>query len=81
VAFSLFHEKIEALIHELPRSNEISPEVRDQLVSEMKAGRELITAPKVQREWIDILLVRPLKWLAEKSGSAIKTREMVISLH
>lgn len=69
--FSRFDKNLEALIGELHRSNEISGEVREQLVSELWAGREIIGAPKPQRALIDLLLVGPLKWLSEKSGSAI----------
>ena len=62
---------IEALFGELRQSKEISGEVRDQIISELRAGRELLHAPKPQRDLIDLLLVKPLKWVAEKSGSAI----------
>ena len=72
--FSRFDKNLEALIGELHRSNEISGEVRDQLVSELWAGRKIIAAPKPQRGLIDLLLVTPLKWLAEKSGSAIVSK-------
>ena len=71
VEFNEFDKDMKALIDELRRSNEISGEVRDQLLSELRAGSEIITGPKPQRGLIDLLLVRPLKWLAEKSGSAI----------
>ena len=69
--FSRFDKNLEALIGELLGSNEISGEARDQLVCELWAGREIIGAPKPQRALIDLLLVGPLKWLSEKSGSAI----------
>ena len=69
--FARFNKNLEGLIGELRQSNEISGEVRDKLVSELRSGKELITGPKPQRDLIDLLLVRPLKWLAEKSGSAI----------
>ena len=69
--FSRFNKNIEALLIELRQSNEISGELRDQLVSELKAGRELAAAPKPPRDLIDVSLVRPLKWLADKSGSAM----------
>ena len=71
VEFREFDKAMKALIGELRQSNEISGEVRDQLLSELRAGSEIITGPKPQRGLIDLLLVRPLKWLAEKSGSAI----------
>jgi hypothetical protein len=69
--FSRFNKNIEALIGELRQSNEISGEVRDQLLSELRAGGEIITAPKPQHDLINLLLVKPLKWLVDKSGSAI----------
>jgi hypothetical protein len=72
--FSRFDKNLEALIAELHGSNEISGEVRDQLVSELWAGREIIGAPKPQRDLVDLLLVRPLKWLIEKSGSAMVSK-------
>jgi hypothetical protein len=72
--FRRFNNNIEALIAELSQSNEISGEVRDQLLSELRAGREIITAPKPQRDLIDLLLLKPLKWLADKSGSAIVSK-------
>ena len=72
--FKQFNTDFELLIRELRYSNEISGEIRDQLLSELKAGREIITGPKPQRDLIDLLLVRPLKWLAEKSGSAIVSK-------
>ena len=50
-------------------SNEIPPEVRGQLTSEMKAGTEILSAPKVDRTLVDLLLIRPLKYVAEKCAS------------
>jgi hypothetical protein len=72
--FRRFNTDIELLIRELRYSNEISGEVRDQVLSELKAGREIITGSKPQRDLVDLLLVKPLKWLAEKSGSAIVSK-------
>ena len=72
--FSRFDKNLEALISELLGSNEISGEVRDQLVCELWAGREIIGAPKPQRDLIDLLLVRPLIWLIENSGSAMVSK-------
>jgi hypothetical protein len=45
--------------------------VRDQLSAEINAGTTLLKAPKVNRNWIDLLLVKPLKYIAEKGGSAV----------
>ena len=72
--FGRFDKNLEALIGELLGSNEISGEVRDQLVCELWAGREIIGAPKPQHDLIDLLLVRPLIWLIEKSGSAMVSK-------
>lgn len=72
--FIRFDKNLEALIGELHRSNEISGEVREQLVSEMWAGREILGAPKPQRDLIERLLIKPLKWLIEKSGSAMVSK-------
>jgi len=72
--FRHFNTNFELLISELRYSNEISGELRDQLLSELKAGREIITGPKPQRDLVDLLFLRPLKWLAEKSGSAVVSK-------
>ena len=69
--FARFNKNMEGLIGELRQSNEISTEVRDQLISELGAGREIIVGPKPQRDLIDLLIIEPLKWLVEKSRSAI----------
>ena len=70
-AFSRFANNFESLIGELHRSIEIAGELRDHLLSELRAGGEIITGPKPQRDLIDLFLVRPLKWLSEKSGLAM----------
>ncbi len=71
VAFRESEAKLDELIHVLRQSNEIAGETRDQLIAEIKAGRELLTAPKPDRNLLDVLLVRPLMYLAEKANSAI----------
>jgi hypothetical protein len=69
--FRKFEAKLDELLEAIRRSNEISGEVRDQLKAEITAGRTLLKAPKADRTWIDFLLVRPLRYLAEKVGSAV----------
>jgi hypothetical protein len=73
VEYKNFNIKMDALIKQLQigGSNEISGDVCNQLLSEMTAGRELLKGPKPSRDLIDLLLVRPLKWLAEKAAGAI----------
>jgi hypothetical protein len=41
------------------------------VLAELAAGRELLKGPKPNRDLIDLLLVRPLKYLAEKAAGAI----------
>jgi hypothetical protein len=59
-----------ACITELRKSNEMAGEVRDQLIAELTAGRALISAPKSARKLIDLLLIGPLQYIADKAGSA-----------
>ena len=47
---------------------------------EITAGTTLLKAPKTDRTWIDLLLVRPLKYLAEKVGSAVINRLATVAL-
>jgi hypothetical protein len=71
--FRELNRTLKELLQEMrrSRSNEIAGEVRDQLTAEITAGRTLLTAPKANRNWIDLLLVKPLKYIAEKGGSAV----------
>ena len=68
--FRRFNVTLEESISQLPHSNEISGELRDKLISEITAGRTILTGPKPGRDLIELLIVRPLKWLMEKAGSA-----------
>jgi hypothetical protein len=43
--------------------NAIAPEVRQQVIAETSAGTAILEAPKADRGLIDLLLIRPLKWL------------------
>jgi hypothetical protein len=69
--FRKFETTLDELLEAMRRSNEIAGEVRDQLTAEITAGRTLLKAPKADRNWIDLLLLRPLKYIAEKGGSAV----------
>jgi hypothetical protein len=73
VDFKNFNTTIDALVKQLQfgRSNAISGEVCAQLLSEITAGREILKGPKPIRELVDLLLLRPLKYLAEKAAGAI----------
>jgi hypothetical protein len=61
--------RLEAVFDALRGNNDLSPEVKGQLLAELKAGRQILEAPKPERNLVDLLLVRPLQWAAEKAGS------------
>jgi len=63
--------KLDALVTELRRSNEISGEVRDQLLAEITAGKALLTAPKPNATLIELLLKRPLTFIAKQGAGTI----------
>lgn len=70
VEFRDFNEKFGELIEELHRSNELAGEVREKLIAEMAAGRTILQSPKPDPKLIDLLLKRPLSYIAGKAGGA-----------
>jgi len=67
-----FDAAIDELLLLMRESNTIAGETRDQLVAELKAGFEILRAPKANPKLIELLLVGPLKYLADKAaGPAI----------
>ena len=68
-----FNIQMDALVKQLQfgGSNEISGDVCAQILSEITAGRALLEGTNPSRDLIDLLLVRPLKYLAEKAAGAI----------
>jgi hypothetical protein len=72
IDYKNYNIKMDALVKQMQTggSNEISGDVCAQLLSEMMAGRDLLKGPQPSRDLIDLLLVRPLKWLAEKAAGA-----------
>ena len=71
VEFRESNTKLDELIRLLRQSNEIAGETRDQLIAEITAGRVILTAPKPDRNLLDVLLVRPLLYLANRGTSAV----------
>jgi hypothetical protein len=59
---------LSALIDQLRRSNAIAGDLRDQLIAEMRAGFELLEAPKPSRTQLYVLLFTPLKYLGKKAA-------------
>ena len=84
--FKTFNATMDALVRKLVQSNEISGEVRAQLLSEMTAGRELLKGPKPSRECIENFLMKPLKFLARTvtsttiSESANKASDVLLKM-
>jgi hypothetical protein len=71
VEFRNFDTTINGLVNRLSVSNEISGDVRGQLLAEIAAGREALKAPKVNRDLIKLLLIGPLTFLAKTVASSI----------
>jgi hypothetical protein len=69
--FREFNASMKELLGELRHSNTIAGEVREKLAGEMEAGTTILATPKADPKIIDILLVRPLKYIAEKSAGSI----------
>jgi hypothetical protein len=69
--FREFTTKVDDLLGELRRSNEINNEVRDKLVGEITAGMAILRAPKPDPKMVDVLLIRPLKYLADKAAGPV----------
>jgi hypothetical protein len=72
--FRKFSAKVDELVDQLCRSNELSSEVRTQAAAEITAGRALLTSSKADASLVNLFLTRPLKWLAEKAGSALVSK-------
>ncbi len=72
--FREFGEKVIELVDQLQRSNEISGEVREKLLAEMAAGMAILRSPKPDPKLIDLLLRRPLAYVADKAvGTVVST--------
>jgi hypothetical protein len=71
--FKNFNVAADALVKQLQTggSNEISGDVCAQVLSEITAGRELLKAPKPNRELIQVLLVNSLEFLMKTAAGAI----------
>jgi hypothetical protein len=73
VEFKNFNTSIGMLVGhlELGRSNEISGELSAQVLSAIKAGRELLKGPKPNRDLIQLLLIKPLEFLATTATGSV----------
>lgn|SRR5262245_44986982 len=69
--FRELNAKLDELTNQLRRSNEISGEVRDQLIAEITAGKALLAAPKPNATLIELLLKRPLAFIVKQGAGTI----------
>jgi len=76
--FSKFKGTIVDLREALRGANAIGPEVRQQLIAETSAGVELLEAPKTDRGWIDLLLIRPLTWLSTMAEAGERITQLAL---
>jgi hypothetical protein len=65
------NDTLRQLLTAIEGSNEASAEVRRQLSAEMTAGTALLQAPKVEPNAIQLYLINPLKWIAEKFAAVV----------
>jgi hypothetical protein len=66
-----FGETMDRLLIELRQSNTIAGEVRDKLIAEMEAGLRILTSPKPDPKLIEVLLMRPLKYIGDKAAGPV----------
>jgi hypothetical protein len=64
-------EKIDELVAAVEASNDFpgDPELKEQLIAELSAGRRLLEAAKVQVSAVRTALGPPLRWILEKAGA------------
>jgi hypothetical protein len=58
--FREFNKRLDKIIVLLSKSNAIAGDTRQQLIAEIKAGRELLASPRPNRVLVALLLERPL---------------------
>lgn len=69
--FRAFNAKVDELLDALRHSNELAGEVRDKIVAEIRAGLEILKSPKPDRQQVEVLLVRTLKYVADKAAGPV----------
>jgi hypothetical protein len=61
--------RLDELILQLAQSSKIDNVKRDQLVAALRAGRQYLFAPRARRDFVDDLVVRPLRRIAKLAPS------------
>jgi hypothetical protein len=69
--FRALNTKLDTVLEELRKSNEISGVLREQLVSEIEAGRRILESPRPDRGLVKVLLVHSLRWIIAAAGGGI----------
>jgi hypothetical protein len=64
--FADFEQKMAQLLGALRDTNDLSPEAKDQVAGELRAGMELIKTPKPDKSALQTYLLRPLQWLTKE---------------
>jgi hypothetical protein len=59
--FREFNKRLDKIIELLGKSNAIAGDTRQQLIAEIKAGRELLASPRPNRGLVILLLQNPLR--------------------
>jgi hypothetical protein len=69
--FRAFEDKMSQLLAEMGKSNVIAGEVRDKLNAEIGAGMTILKSPKPDRRVIEVWLLQPLCYIADKALGAV----------
>lgn len=69
--FGELNAKLDRIIGLLDRSNQFPGDTQKQLAAEIQAGQTLLTAPRPDRNLIDLLLTHPLHFIATAAAGAV----------
>jgi hypothetical protein len=79
--FREFDKRLDKIVALLAKSNAIAGDTRQQLIAEIKAGREILASPRPNRALVALLLERPLKFIAEAVAAGIIADQTIQALH
>jgi hypothetical protein len=69
--FRELNANITELLAELRRSNTMAGETGAKLMGEIEAGMAILRAPKPDPKMVELLLARPLKYIADKAAGPV----------
>jgi hypothetical protein len=79
--FREFNKRLDKIIELLAKSNAIAGDTRQQLIADIKAGREILASPRPNRALVALLLERPLKFIAEAVAAGLIADQTIQALH